>query len=182
MTEVTIPTAGDCMTTEVMTFRPDDDLFTAIELLLDNHFAAAPVIDEDRHVLGMLTEKDCLRVLSNVAYDNDLVGGKVEEFQSVIRAVCSPEMDLFRVSDLFLSTNFPLLPVLEDNRLVGVVSRRDMLRGAKALRDMLDREQSALEAVAGQQADRPRSIESMQRAAASQSRDQLVRLFRRTES
>jgi CBS domain-containing protein len=167
------------MTKNVLSFSPEDDLFEAIDLLLENHFAAAPVIDEDHCLLGMLTEKDCLRVLSNVAYEDDLLGGSVRDFQSAIRALCEPGMDIFRVADLFLSTNFPLLPVVEDGRLCGVVSRRDLLRGVGAFRKQIDRERFALESAAGHQADRPRSIESMQRAAANQSRDQLVRLFGR---
>jgi len=179
MNESVIPTARDCMTKSALSFSPEDDLFWAIDLLLENHFAAAPVIDEDRCLLGMLTEKDCLRVLSNVAYEDDLQGGSVRDFQSAIRAICEPLMDIFRVADLFLSTNFPLLPVVEGGKLCGVISRRDVLRGVGAFREQMDRERSALESAAGHQADRPRSIESMQRAAANQSRDQLVRLFGR---
>lgn len=179
MTDVVLPTAGDWMSKDVLAFRPDDDLFDAIDQLLAHHFAAAPVVDEDGTLQGMLTEKDCLRVLSNVAYENDLDGGTVAEFHSTIRAVANPGMDLFRITELFLSTNFPLLPVLEESRLVGVISRRDLLRGVNAFRDQLNRHQGALERQAGHQADRPRSIESMQRSVAASSRDQLVRLFGR---
>lgn len=179
MTEVVLPTAGDWMSKDILTFRPDDDLFAAIDQLLSNHYAAAPVVDEDEALVGILTEKDCLRVLSNVAYENDLDGGKVKEFHSVIGAVASPNMDLFRVTDLFLSTNFPLLPVVEEEHLVGVISRRDLLRGVRWFREQLNRLQGDFERAAGHQSDRPRSIESMQRTFAQSSRDQLVRLFRR---
>lgn len=179
MTEVVLPTAGDWMSKDILTFRPDDDLFAAIDQLLDNSFAAAPVVDEEESLVGMLTEKDCLRVLSNVAYDNDLDGGRVREFHSAIRAVASSSMDLFRVTDLFLSTNFPLLPVVDETRLVGVVSRRDLLRGVRWFREQLNQKQGDFERQAGHQSDRPRSIESMQRSFAENSRDQLVRLFRR---
>ena len=180
MTEMALPTARDWMTKEVLTLSPEDDLFHAIDQLLANSFAAAPVIDEDRCLLGMLTEKDCLRVLANVAYENDLDGGAVSEYLSVIRAVCTPEMDLFRVSNLFLSTNFPLLPVVDETEsLCGVISRRDLLRGVRAFREEVNQQYSEQERVAGHQADRPRSIESMQKVAASQSREQMARLFGR---
>ena len=179
MNEPGIPTARDCMTREVMSFSPGDDLFEAVDRLLENHFAAAPVIDEDRGLLGMLTEKDCLRLLSQAAYEEDLQHGSVEELMSTIRAICEPTMDIFRITDLFLQTNFPLLPVVEEGRLCGVISRRDVLRGMQLFRRQVRKERSQLEAEAGHQADRPRSIESMQRAAANRSRDQLVRLFGR---
>ena len=179
MYDVELPTARDCMTTKVLELSPEDDVFHAMELLLKHHFAAAPVVDEDGRVRGMLTEKDCLRVLSNFAYDDDLDGGKVSDLQSSLELFCEPQMDLFGVVDRFLSTNFPLLPVVENDKLVGVISRRDTLRGIQDLRHRLDLEREKLEKAAGHQADRPRSIESLQRTAASRTKEQLVRLLGR---
>lgn len=179
MYDVELPTARDCMTTDVLTFSPGDGLFEAMAQLLKNHFAAAPVVDANRRVLGLLTEKDCLRVLSNSAYGEDLGGGTVGEFQSDIQHSCTPHMDIFGVANHFLATNFPLLPVLDDGRLVGVISRRDTLRGVQELRRRIDQARRKMETAAGHQADRPRGIENMQRSAASQSPEQLARLMRR---
>ncbi len=179
MYDVELPTARDCMTVNVVTFSPDDDLFGAMAQLLKNHFAAAPVVDGDRKVLGILTEKDCLRCLSNLAYSEDLDAGTVGEFQSPLKESCTPNMDIFGVTNHFLATNFPLLPVIEDDRLVGVISRRDTLRGVQELRRRLDLARQKIEETAGHQADRPRSIADMQRSAASQSPEQLARLMGR---
>lgn len=178
MTETALPTARDWMSTNILAVAPDDDLFDAINRLLGHHYAAAPVVDEDGNLQGMLTEKDCLRILSHLTYGEGLEG-VVGEYQSAIRAICEPGMDLFRVTELFLSTNFPLLPVVERGKLVGVISRRDALRGIRAFREELLKQQRDRERMAGHQADRPRSIESLQRAAGSGSRDQLVRLMGR---
>ncbi|MEM7356515.1 MAG: CBS domain-containing protein [Acidobacteriota bacterium] len=179
MYDVVLPTASDCMTTTVLTFSPEDDLFESMAKLLENHFAAAPVVDDNGQVLGILTEKDCLRSLSNIAYDDDLEGGTVRDFQSEVKVSCQPNMDIFGVSNHFLATNFPLLPVIDNDKLVGVISRRDTLRGVQELRRRLDQARRRLEETAGHQADRPRGIESMQRSAASQSPEQLVRLMGR---
>lgn len=180
MLDVPLPTARDCMTARVLTFTPGQDLFEAMAQLLKHSFAAAPVIDEDGRLVGMLTEKDCLRVLSNIAYDEDLEGGKVSDYQSPIRLVCEPAMDIFGVADRFLACNFPLLPVVEGEKLVGVISRRDTLRGVQALRNRIEQANRKFQEMAGHQADRPRSIEHMQRAAASSSKAQLANLLRRT--
>ncbi len=181
MYDVDLPTARDCMTTRarVLAFSPEQDVFDAMAELLKNHFAAAPVVDEDNHVLGMLTEKDCLRILSNQIYDDDIEGGQVSDFQSPMRLICEPDMDIFGVTNRFLECNFPLLPVVENDKLVGVISRRDTLRGVRELRRRLDQARRKLEEVAGHQADRPSSIESMQKSAASQSPEQLARLMGR---
>ncbi len=179
MHDVALPTARDCMTSRVLTFSPDQELFEAIAQLLKLHFAAAPVIDEDERLTGMLTEKDCLRVLSNLTYDEDFEGGTVADYQSQIRVTCEPEMDIFGVTDRFLACNFPLLPVVENERLVGVISRRDTLRGVQKLRENVNRTKEQFESSAGHQIDRPRSIESLQRAAAGSSPKQLVGLLGR---
>ena len=179
MYDVDLPTASDFMTTNVFSLSPEGDVFEAMDLLLKRHFAAAPVVDEENRVLGVLTEKDCLRIVSNFAYDDDLEGGTVSNFHSPTPLVCEPHMDIFGVVDRFLSTNFPLLPVVENEKLVGVVSRRDSLRGIKELKRRVDLEREKQEKAAGHQADRPRSIESLQRAAGSTTKEQLARLFGR---
>ncbi len=178
MYNVDLPTARDCMTANVLTFSPEDDLFDAMGHLLENHFAAAPVVDDDDKVLGILTEKDCLRCLSNFAYEG-FEACSISAFQSPMVEFCEPNMDIFGVSDRFLATNYPLLPVLEDGKLVGVISRRDTLRGVQELRRRLDQAQRHLEEAAGHQADRPKGIENMQRSAASQSPEQLARIMGR---
>ncbi len=174
-----LPTARECMTTRVLSFSPDDDLFAAMDLLLKNHFAAAPVIDGEGNLLGVLTEKDCLRVLSSFTYDDRPEGAKVRGYQSDVQLVCEPELDIFQVADRFLETNFPLMPVLDQGKVVGVISRRDTLRGVQELRRRRDQKREKFEGQAGRQMDRPSSIEEMQKAAAAGTPEQLVRVMGR---
>lgn len=181
MSDMALPTARDWMVPSPFVIDPGMDLFDAIALLVRHRMPAAPVVDESGQLLGMLTEKDCLRVLSRVAYDDGLDGGTVRDFQSKVRVVCEPDMDLFRVLEPFLATNFPMLPVVEDGRLVGLIRRHDLLRQILEYREVLDRQLHARESQAGRQADRPRGIETLQRTAAAQSREQLVRLLGRKQ-
>lgn len=181
MSEMALPTARDWMVPSPFVLEPGTDLFTAIELLVRHRLPAAPVVGEDGTLLGMLTEKDCLRVLSRIAYDDGLDGGTVRDFQSKVRVLCEPDMDLFRVLEPFLATNFPMLPVVEEGRLVGLIRRHDLLREILAYRARRDKEMQARERAAGRQADRPRGIETLQRTAATQSREQLVRLLGRKQ-
>lgn len=179
MPEFALPSARDLMSSTDCLLRPDMDLLDAIDTLLRYRASAAPVVSEAGALLGMLTEKDCLRILSRLTYESPGSPGAVEEFQSPITTVCEPDMDLFRVAALFLDNNFPVLPVEEDGKLIGTISRQNMLTGIQALRDSVVRMQKQFELEAGRQADRPRGIEQMQRKAASWSPDQLVRVFGR---
>lgn len=180
MDDFPLPTARDWIQKSPFNLAPDDDLFDALERLAKYHVAAAPVIDSHGKLIGMLTEKDCLRVLSTVAYEGDIKEGRVADYQSPIRVVLQPSMDLFRVAETFLATNFPTLPVVDDGRLIGLISRQAMLRGILDFRVALLKRLAQAEAGAGRQADRPRSIEHMQQVfARAGNRDQLVRLLGR---
>lgn len=179
MTELVLPTARDFVTPSPFTLRPEQDLFDAIDLLVEHQATAAPVVDEDGRLLGMLTEKDCLRVLAALTYQDQADGGTVADFQSQIRVVCERDMDIFRVAEQFLGTNFPMLPVVGDGKLEGLISRQALLQGVQRFQRQWHVLRGQEERLAGHQADRPRSIQALQTTAARQSRDQLVRLLGR---
>ena len=158
-----IPTARDCMSTWFTTLRPDMEIYEAIEVLEKKRAAGAPVLDSDGNLLGILTEKDCLRVISNGAYQ-DLASGTVRDYMSEPKAIVTTDMDLFTVAKQFLDTNFAVLPVLENGKPVGRISRLDMLRGIQQMQRQLQREK-----VRGEQElqtqTRPKSIDQMQQLA-----------------
>lgn len=138
-----IPKVHESMSKHFVALRPDADVFAAIDQLVSKGVSGAPVVDEDGRILGILTEKDCIRLLSTSAYSN-VVSGTVREFMSEVKRSITPEMDLFSVAQLFLSTNFPALPVLgEEDELVGVMTRSDVLRGIQKLQRSLAEEQAA---------------------------------------
>ena len=62
-------TAGDIMTSRLVTLEPEMDVFKAIDLLLKHKISGAPVIDKSRRLVGMFTEKSCLEVMVTAAYD-----------------------------------------------------------------------------------------------------------------
>lgn len=175
MAKTKIPIARDLMHTVVEVLRPDMDLLQAIEKLSALATPAAPVVDSERHFRGMLTEKDCLRVLSISAFHRPR-GGRVADFMSRVAQAIEPDMDLFLITELFLENNFPMLPVVEGEKLVGCVSRQDMLSGIIGLTQRLASKEveAEVEAAATEEQRRPRSIEDLQRAFARYTREQLV--------
>ncbi len=181
MNELALPTARNWMKPPAVTLTPTDELFSAIDRLLAAHVATAMVLD-DGLLVGIFTEKDAVRALSRLIY-NDSGGGTVEDHMSTEFVSCAPDMDFFRVGELFLGCNFPSLPVVEDGSLIGVIERRALLASVNDYRRRLDQARSAEAArAAGRQADRPRGIEASQQAAAHTTREQLVRLFSRRQN
>ena len=181
MSRLDLPKARDLMATQALAIDCQGALLDAIDQLIAHQLPAATVVDKDGKLCGMLTEKDCLRILASLTYDPEPGHGIVEKYQSEVACVCDPDMDIFRVAELFLSNHFPVLPVIENDELIGTISRAAMLRGIQLVRSITEKNQQEFEKTAGHQADRPRSIEALQKAAASTSPEQLSRLLGRKQ-
>ncbi|MDA8016446.1 MAG: CBS domain-containing protein [Thermoanaerobaculia bacterium] len=179
MQDLVLPAARQWMTSPQCVLKPSDRVLDAIDRLVEFGMTAAPVVDDQGKLIGMLTEKDCLRILASVTYEHGWELGLVADYLSSDVVACEPDMDLFQVAERFLQNNFPVLPVVEGGDLLGTISRQDMMKGIQTLRRSLERTRKSFEERAGHQADRPRGIENMQRAAAQHSPKQLVQLFRR---
>ncbi len=175
-TMLTIPRARDCMSTWYTTLKPDMPIYAAIDTLEKKCAAGAPVVDEHGKLLGILTEKDCLRVISNAAYEG-LATGTVADYMSEPKAILTTDMDLFAVAKQFLSTNFAVLPVVEDGKPIGRISRQDMLRGIQLMQRENAKEKAKEELELATQAN-PRSIEQFQNLAARLEPRQLAAVMR----
>jgi CBS domain-containing protein len=125
-------TARDIMAKSLVTLRPEMSVAEAIEVLLKSKVSGATVVDEERHVVGVLSEKDCLRIFAIGAY-NTLPHAHVGEYMSKEVTTIGPDTDLFTIADLFMKHSFRRLPVLENGVLIGQVSRRDVLQSSRKL-------------------------------------------------
>ncbi len=121
------PNVKTYMTTRLITLRKDMDVYFAIGLLLKNNISGAPVIDHNNNLCGILSEKDCLRIFANGSF-YDMPGGSVSQFMTNVVLTVEPNSDLFSVADKFLKHNFRRMPVVQGKKLVGQISRRDVLR------------------------------------------------------
>jgi len=181
MIDTPLPTARDWMRDPVLVMAPDEPVFSGVDGLLSAGVATAPVVQEGR-LVGIFTEKDALRAISGLLYDESIDVGTIGDHMSAEFESCSPDMDFFRVAELFLGCHFPTLPVVDGDRLVGVVERRALLACVDDYRRKLDSSRTQIAEAAGTQSDRPRGIEARQHAAAHTTREQLVRLFSRRKN
>lgn len=125
-------TANDYMTVKLVTFTPDMDIHHAIDALLKNHISGAPVLDERGKLVGILSKKDCLRIAFSASYHQER-GGRVSEFMSREVETIDADTVIVEVAELFLNSRYRRFPVMRDDRLVGVISRHDVLRALKDL-------------------------------------------------
>lgn len=123
--------ARHVMSSPVITVRPDDLVGVAAELLVSHGFTSAPVMDSRGYVVGIVTEADLIR--GQVAPEGRTIEQSHElrvcEVMTPSPTSMQPDADLADVATLMLDSVYRCVPILEDGRLVGVVTRRDLLRG-----------------------------------------------------
>ena len=115
------------MAKELITFQLDTPIETAMESFLTNKISGAPVLDKKGNLVGVLSEKDCMRTLFEATYYNNL-GGFVNEYMSTDLKTINIHDTLSNVADQFIKSRFRRFPVVEGEKLVGQISRRDVLR------------------------------------------------------
>ena len=122
------------MTTELVTFKPETEIIEVIDNMLEHHFSGAPVLNHDKELVGLISEKDCLRVLIDSAYHNQPISNQtVEKYMTPDPITVSVDSDILDVANLFLQTGVKRFPVVDDKGiLIGQVSRRDILTAVKA--------------------------------------------------
>lgn len=123
----------DYMSANLLTFTPETDVREAIAGLLEYGVSGAPVVDRLGNIVGFLSEKDCLKVALNAAYNQEL-GGPVSEFMSRNVVTIDTETSILDVARRFLESPYKRYPVVdENNRLVGQISRSDVLKAIQAV-------------------------------------------------
>jgi CBS domain-containing protein len=116
--------ASEIMKTDVITVTRDEDVWEAIRIMVLNNITGLPVVNDDGTVAGVLTEKDVLKLL----YSDQTRRGTVEEFMTT-NVVCFDQDDnLGDVADCLMMNGFRRVPILRKGRLVGIISRKDVIR------------------------------------------------------
>ncbi|MBM7614275.1 CBS domain-containing protein [Alkaliphilus hydrothermalis] len=140
----------EIMTTEVITTKKDNTVEDVIKLLVDHNISGIPVVDDENYVVGIITEGDIiyrskkLRIPSYftildsyIFLDNPntvqeqikkMVGYKVEDVMSDTVIVVKEDETVEEVATIITHKKVNRLPVVKDGKLVGIVSRRDIIK------------------------------------------------------
>ncbi|MEJ2603462.1 MAG: CBS domain-containing protein [Gammaproteobacteria bacterium] len=122
----------DWMAANLVTLKPDMDVMEAVAKLVEARIAGAPVVDHHGNMVGMLSEFDCMKVALNSSYYGEW-GGRVSEFMTKEVITVPADMSIIDLSRRFQDSRLRRFPVMDDNRLVGQISRRDVLRALLAI-------------------------------------------------
>lgn len=122
----------DYMARTLVTFKPETDVLDAVHVLVTKRIAGAPVVDDSGNLLGMLSELDCMKVALNAGYHGNW-GGPVKDFMSEGVRTVDADMSIVDLAQEFITSKFRRFPVMQGTRLIGQISRRDVLRALEFL-------------------------------------------------
>lgn len=121
------------MTTDVLTVKKQTPISRAMEILLENDVTGLPVVNDDMSLIGIITEKDILKSLPDLETmilpnDSQHNSARVEDF--MVKEVVSfdQEEDLIAICECLIKNNFRRVPILAKGKLVGIISRRDIIK------------------------------------------------------
>jgi CBS domain-containing protein len=131
MTTRRLPAVREFMDRYVETILPDTDIMEAVDFLLEKRVTGAPVANSKGELVGMLTEFDCLKLLTLGDAHHDAPRGKVRDFMTSKVQTVPPGMDIYYCAGLFMNVSFRRFPVVENGRIVGAITRFDLLRAVR---------------------------------------------------
>ncbi|HEY5622642.1 MAG TPA: CBS domain-containing protein [Gammaproteobacteria bacterium] len=117
----------DFMTTELVTVSPYTEITQVVQILIANDISGVLVVDDSGALAGILTERDCISVASSAGYYDEW-GGPVSNFMTTAVETVAPDDNLVDIAVKMTSSPHRRFPVLEEGKLVGLISRRDVLR------------------------------------------------------
>jgi len=122
--------AKDIMSTHVSSVREDTPICDAIRILAEGHFSGLPVVSDDMKVTGVISEKDMLRLVYNLEISQGEVPAyaRVENYMTPNVVTVDHEDTLTSVCNCLMDNQFRRVPVLAEGKLVGVITRADILK------------------------------------------------------
>jgi len=123
-----LPTVDDFMDHTFNTVTPETRVQDAMKVMLDKQLIGVLVVDDERNLVGVFSEKDCLKVLLQSGFHR-MPDDRVKDYMHPVVMTIESRTDILSVAQTFLQKPFRRLAVVDDGKLVGQITRRDIVRG-----------------------------------------------------
>lgn len=125
----------DYMSRQLITFHPEQPMDQVINTLITKKISGGPVVNDLNQLVGVISEGDCLKEVVRGKYNNTpSPSGKVKDRMATEVKTVSPDMNILDVAQLFLNLRLRRFPVLDDGKLVGQISQRDVMRAVQNMK------------------------------------------------
>ena len=125
----------DYMTTNLITFQPDQSVEDVIDSLIKNRISGGPVVNNNNELIGIISEGDCIKQISESRYYNiPLNDSSVEKHMVTNVETIDGNMNIFDAASKFLESKRRRFPIVEHGKLIGQISQKDILKAALKLK------------------------------------------------
>lgn len=126
---------SDYMSRELITFKPEQMIEDVIQSLIKNKISGGPVVNDNNELVGMISEGDCLKQISECRYYNMPMEQDTVEKRMVKNVeTIDGNLNIFDAANQFLNSKRRRFPIVEDGKLVGQISQKDILKAALELK------------------------------------------------
>lgn len=126
---------SDYMSTKLITFTPDQSIETVMQALIKNRISGGPVVNEKQELVGIISEGDCIKQISESRYYNMPMQDQTIEKHMVQNVeTIDGNMHIFDAAKKFLNAKRRRFPIVENGKLVGQISQKDVLKAAMKLK------------------------------------------------
>ncbi|PVW15292.1 CBS domain-containing protein [Marixanthomonas spongiae] len=126
---------SDYMCRNLITFKPEQTVLEVMNTLIKKKISGGPVVNDNHELVGIISEGDCIKEISNSRYYNQPMEDiKVEEHMIKEVETIDGEMNLFDAAEKFLTAKRRRFPICENGKLVGQISQKDVLKAALELK------------------------------------------------
>jgi len=126
---------ADYMSRRLITFSPDQPMYEVVKTLLAKKISGGPVMDENGKLCGVISEGDCLKEVVKGKYNNmPNLAGKASDHMTKHVITISPDMNVFEAADMFLGKKIRRFPVVSEDKLVGQISQKDIMRAVLSMK------------------------------------------------
>jgi len=121
----------DFMSTSLTTFKPEQNIPEVIQILIANKISGGPVVNDNFELVGIISEGDCIKQLSDSQYYNMPIDNITVE-SCMIKDVetIDGNTSIFDAAKMFLNAKRRRFPIVEDKKLVGMISQKDILKAS----------------------------------------------------
>jgi CBS domain-containing protein len=126
---------SDYMTTNLITFTPHQSIESVMQALIKHRISGAPVVNDKNELIGIISESDCIKQISESRYYNMPMQDLTIEKHMVNNVdTIDGNMNIFDAANMFVAAKRRRFPIVEKGKLVGQISQKDILKAAMQLK------------------------------------------------
>jgi CBS domain-containing protein len=126
---------SDYMTTKLITFTPNQSIESVMQAIIKHRISGGPVVNEKNELVGVISEGDCIKQISESRYYNmPMQDQTIEKHMAVNVETIDGNMNIFDAANKFLDAKRRRFPIVENGKLVGQISQKDVLKAAMKLK------------------------------------------------